>query len=436
MNERLIYNFRISADAVINNGMRSALTALGIIFGVAAVICMMAIGNGARQEVMELIEQVGANNIIIIPDEKASANSSEIKSQSPGLSLDDSMALTRGLENARNVCPEVSYDVKISAKGHWLKSQVLGITPEYVKLYGLDLVNERQFSHQMIENHMPVCIIGYQVKSKLFPHTDPIGKHVKCGHVWLKVIDVLKPGSQKSEELASLGVSSFGSSVLVPIETLLLRYRNNALITKRDFSQEDDDDDESPAQQEIDRSHQLSKIVVQVENSEQLASTVKVIRRILMRLHNNSEDFKIVVPELQLKEQEQTKRVFNFVLLAIAAISLLIGGIGIMNIMLASVMERVREIGIRLSLGARQQDIRLQFMFEATIMSLVGGLIGIGLGIALSFAVEMIFEIKTIISMASVLISFSVSAAVGIVFGYLPARKASENDPVISLRHD
>ncbi|MCB0759884.1 MAG: ABC transporter permease [Flavobacteriales bacterium] len=435
--QRQLYNFNIAMEAVRGNGLRSFLTALGIIFGVAAVICMMAIGNGARKEVLELIEMVGANNIIILPIERE-VNTEEGKGEtkfSPGLRLLDANSLEESLPSARKVCPEASFDVRVSAQGKWLSTQIKGVSPDYFNLFNLETEHHRRFSQEMIDSKSAVCIIGNEVKSRLFPHSDPIGKWIKCGHVWFKVIDVLSTSHSSSGELGAMGISNFSNSVMTPVETLLLRYKNNALVTKRDF-QEEESDEEEAAPKEEESTHQLSKIVVQVNESNQLAKSVEVIRTKLLQRHQGVEDFRIEVPELLLKSQEKTKKIFNLVLLAIAAISLLVGGIGIMNIMLAGVMERIREIGIRLALGATQSDIRYQFVMEAIIISVSGGVIGIILGVGLSYAVELIADITTIISVSSIVVSFAVSAAVGILFGYLPASKAAENDPVTSLRHD
>lgn len=434
-NQRHLYNFYIALEAVRGNGLRSFLTALGIIFGVAAVICMMAIGNGAKKEVLELIEMVGANNIIILPIEKQDFSDEGESHYSPGLTMKDAESIELSLPSARRVCPEASFDVRISAQGKWLNGQLRGVSSGYLDLFNLTTVNQRSFSGKMVGDKAAVCIIGNQVKNTLFPHANPIGKWIKCGHVWLKVIDVLATDANASEQLSDMGISNFGNSVITPVNTLLLRYKNNALITKRDF-QEEDEDDEEAVQTTEESVHQLSKIVVQVKEGSQLGTSVEVIRKKLLARHQNVEDFRIEVPELLLKSQEKTKKIFNLVLLAIAAISLLVGGIGIMNIMLAGVMERIREIGIRLALGARKSDIRQQFVLEAIIISVSGGILGIIFGIILSYLVEVAASIMTIISISSILVSFMVSAFVGILFGYLPARKAADNDPVTSLRHD
>ena len=185
-----------------------------------------------------------------------------------------------------------------------------------------------------------------------------------------------------------------------------------------------------------DNANQLDKIVVQIDDSENLAATTKILQKMIYRRHNEVADFEIKVPELLLKQEQRTKDIFNIVLGAIASISLIVGGIGIMNIMLASVMERIREIGVRMATGATRRDIEFQFISEATIISITGGIIGIVLGVVLSKLVMQLTDIKTLISPLSIIISFGVSASVGILFGYMPAKKAANQDPVTSLRHD
>jgi len=245
--------------------------------------------------------------------------------------------------------------------------------------------------------------------------------------------------SQKSSE--SLGIADYNSADFTPLRTVFVRFKDRSVVTKSnigdgesffgdDFVVFNSGDDKVAAY------NQLDKITVQVKESSQLTATAEIIRRILLRRHSKVEDFDVKVPELLLKQEQRTKDIFNIVLGAIASISLLVGGIGIMNIMLASVMERIREIGVRMAIGARKRDIVLQFLTEATLISVSGGLIGILLGIILAKMLMRFADILTIISMFSVLVSFGVSVAVGVMFGFMPAKKASLQDPVTSLRHE
>jgi putative ABC transport system permease protein len=290
-----------------------------------------------------------------------------------------------------------------------------------------------------------VCILGATIKNKLFPKSDPIGQYVKCGSVWLKVIGVLQNRSVSSELTQNMGISDYNNQVFAPIQTMLLRYLDRSVVTTSmvrggqtntfvmgenvmSFS--------SSSTTEEGSRNQIDKIVVQVKETSQIEKTTEIIRRMLLRRHAGVTDFEIQVPELLLKQEQRTKDIFNIVLGAIASISLIVGGIGIMNIMLASVMERTKEIGIRMATGATRKDVIFQFLSEATMISVAGGIMGIILGIALARIITGVTGILTIVSISSIIISFGVSASVGIAFGYMPAKKAAMQDPVTSLRYE
>jgi putative ABC transport system permease protein len=245
------------------------------------------------------------------------------------------------------------------------------------------------------------------------------------------VIGVLKSREVSQSASKELGVSEFNNSVFVPVKTILMRYRDRSLITQAMLMNTGDGQATTSQNR-----NQLDKIILQVTDSEKMTATAAVVKRVLKRRHAGEENFEIKIPELLLKQEQRTKDIFNIVLGAIASISLIVGGIGIMNIMLASVMERIREIGVRMAMGARRTDIIFQFIAEATLISITGGFIGVILGVILAKVIMQITGILTIISMLSIVVSFGVSATVGIVFGLMPARKAARQDPVTSLRHD
>jgi putative ABC transport system permease protein len=433
---------------------RSVLTALGIIFGVAAVIAMLAIGNGARQEILEQIKLVGLNNIIITPKDNGSSSSSSAededetkamsKKYSPGLTLKDAQNILKSLPTVEKVSPEIVYTTPAMRDGKKLSVKLSGVTDEYFTLFNQTLKNGNVFNDRQMDLGAPVCVIGPEVVSKLFPKENPIGKQLKCGSIWLRVIGVLK-GVTVSKKAEEIGINGYNRNVFVPIKTLLLRYKDRSLMGQSSlmsggggqvvyfgngmvFSSGDESSDEGE--------NQLNKIVVQVKESSQLSSTTKAINQILKRRHQGVDDFEITIPELLLKQEQKTKDIFNIVLGAIAGISLIVGGIGIMNIMLASVMERIREIGVRRAIGATKKDIVFQFLAEATFISISGGLIGILLGVIMAKVISVSTDINTIVSLGSIILSFGVAASVGIIFGWLPARKAAEQDPVESLRHD
>lgn len=449
--DRYINNLNIALEAIIANQLRSILTALGIIFGVGAVISMLAIGNGARQEILEQIKLVGVNNIIITPiiqDDSQNGNDTEDgngKTQkrkfSPGLTLEDFNSILEVVPSVNIASPEVVLNSYLVKDGRRTQSKVSGVTSEYFQLYNLPLESGTLFTKEQEDKGLAVCIIGGNVKTRFFSTKDPLNQYIKCGNTWLKVIGVLEKSKFASSAYEETGVTLMDDHIYIPVKTMLLRIRNRGLVNAGSIKQEsyyiiiggDEQDTES---QEDKNYNQLDKIIIQVKETDQLQSTANVIYRLLLRRHHEIQDYEITVPELLLKQQQKTKDIFNIVLGAIASISLIVGGIGIMNIMFASVMERIREIGIRLAIGANKKDIIAQFMSEAVLISVTGGIIGVILGVIISKLITHFTGIKTIISWFSVFIAFGVSVAIGIIFGYSPAKKASEKDPIESLRHE
>jgi len=451
---RFSYILNIAFEAVLANKFRSMLTALGIIFGVAAVIAMMAIGNGAQQEILEQIKLVGVNNIIISPKiekqetEKqdnetmdAASNGEKAKEKySPGLTIKDAESIREILPTAKLVSPEVIYETKIINNGKSSTAKLSGVTPDYFTVFNLEIAQGQMFNDEQLKEGKQVCIIGQVIKSKLFPKEDPIGKYIKCDNVWLMVIGVIQGKNVSASASENLGISDYNKFIYAPLQTLLLRYKDRSLINAASLNgggySNDGDVYISGGENDADNYNQIDKIIVQVDDSKNIKATTEILTKMLKRRHAGVEDYEIKVPEMLLKQEQKTKDIFNIVLGAIASISLIVGGIGIMNIMLASVMERIKEIGVRLALGATKRDVITQFLSEATMISLSGGIIGILLGIALAKIITQASGILTIISPLSIVISFFVSASVGILFGYMPARKAAMQDPVTSLRHE
>lgn len=445
---RYSYNVQIAIEAIIANRVKSLLTALGIIFGVAAVISMLAIGNGAEQEILEQIKMVGVNNIIVTPvmqQDQASANDPKSSSTtegnqlagnkkkfSRGLTLLDAQSIKEIIPTVEDVCPIITFNY--TAILHDISSPVKldGTDNTYFDLFDIKLESGTLFHSQHTKEGYPVCIIGYNVKNIFFNQENPIGKYIKCGAIWLQVIGVIEKRSFIGSGGGTTTISSTDNSIIIPVKTMLLRFRNRALI-RGDQVKLASSGGQS-GQGKTEDINQLDKIIVRVKETMQLTATAKVVGNMLLRKHNDIRDFEVSIPELLLKQQQKTKKIFNIVLGAIAGISLIVGGIGIMNIMLASVMERIREIGTRQAIGASRKDIVFQFLSESTLISLAGGLIGIVLGVVLSKVIQTVFEIKTIISLFSIFISFGVSVFIGITFGYLPAKQAADKDPVESLR--
>lgn len=436
MIKQIVSNFYIALEAVLANKIRSVLTALGIIFGVGAVIAMMAIGNGAQQEIIDQIKLVGVNNIVITPiveqtEEQLNGEEEgqDKKRFSTGLNLNDAKAIKEFIPGIVQMSPEVILETHVIQSGIRRSAKLVGVDQNYFAITNFSLEKGNFFSDSQMKIGAPVCIIGKSIEDKFFSRVDPLGKSIKCGNYWLKIIGVLEERLISEDQIADLGIRDFNMDVYTPISTMLIRYKNRAKITQESLNEEENGT-VNP------NYHQLDKLIIQMEQTEALKPAAEVISKMLKRRHNQVVDFEIVIPELLLKQKQRTNQIFNIVLGAIAGISLLVGGIGIMNIMLASVMERIKEIGLRLSLGAKKMDIVLQFLLESVMISISGGLIGILLGTFLAVFIAKLAEIPTIISFLSVLVSFGVAATIGLIFGIAPARKAAGQDPITSLRYE
>jgi len=440
--QRFFFNYRIGYEALMTNKIRALLTSLGIIFGVAAVIAMLAIGAGAEQEILQQMKEIGSNNIIIKPKELSTDPTiqeelaSKKTGHSEGLTLKDALNIQQTLSTVKDISPEIEMEALFLRKGFKSSGKLVGVTNFYFEISNLNLQEGEWFSAFQSENSEPVCIIGSEVRAKFFPTGNPIGQKIKSGSNWLTVVGVLEDKNVSEKNQQKLSIRNYNRDIYTPIRTFLLRYKNRSLVTNSDIEQANFQQNTGGEETQPENYHQLDRLVIHVENSEMMQPTSEVIDRMLRRRHNNVEDFEIIVPELMLKQEQRTKKLFNLVLGIIASISLVVGGIGIMNIMLASVMERIREIGLRQSLGATRRDIVLQFMSESVTLSLGGGFMGIALGLLISFVIRKAFDISAIVTFFSVFISFSISIAVGLVFGIWPARKAAMQNPVESLRHD
>jgi putative ABC transport system permease protein len=453
---RYFHDIEIAVESIISNKLKSILTALGIIFGVAAVIAMLAIGKGAKQEILEQMKMVGVNNILInpvIPDKTSSTQQEGEKQQkkfSRGLNMLDVESIRQTVPSVKRISPEISFNSIAMLNGVKYTAKLVGVSNDYFLLYNLPLVSGAVFNAYQEENGIQVCIIGANIRAKFFSKVDPLGQYIKFNGIWLKVIGVLQKTTVTLTGFEEKGVNVYNDNIYIPIQTMLLRYQNRALVNTKmvseatSFSVFGGDHgmarvvvSSSDANSNVETNYnQLDRIVVQVSETEQINPTTEILSRMLTRRHSNVKDFEITVPELLLKQQQRTKDIFNIVLGAIASISLIVGGIGIMNIMFASVMERIKEIGTRMAIGAKKMDIVVQFLSEAVLISITGGFIGVFLGVIMAKLIEQIAGIMTIVSFFSVFIAFGVSAAVGVIFGYSPAKRASEKDPIESLRYE
>ncbi len=448
-----LFSARAAAEAVANNKLRAGLTSLGILFGVASVISMLAIGKGAEQEILEQMRLLGSNNVVITPAEEEQREGAvepndgrpEQKRFSPGLTLEDVRSIAEVIPHVASTSGEIVLNTLITREGYRRSGKLVGVDTVYFRLQNLRLAEGSGFSPLQVEGGLPVAIIGHGVRTRFFTREAPVGSRIKVGEVWLTVIGVLEDRKVSGEIAQRLGIRDANMDVYVPLSTALLRYRDRARVSQRDIEMAARPQtmvapgtEEEPEEVRAERRnyHQLDKVIVNVSQANAVPAVAEVVQRMLTRRHNEVIDFEITVPELLLQQEQRTKTIFNIVLGAIASISLVVGGIGIMNIMLATVLERIREIGVRRAVGATQRDVLTQFLGEAVMISLAGGLMGILTGAALSEAIERLAGITTIVSVTSVMVAFGVSVAVGLVFGIVPAWRAAQQDPVVCLRYE
>ncbi|HEX9006400.1 MAG TPA: ABC transporter permease [Bacteroidota bacterium] len=435
----LAESVRIGIDGLVEHRIRSVLTALGIIFGVAAVVAMLSIGEGARQEALEQIRLMGMNNIIIKAKQvlPASGQPKAKASFSTGLIVQDAEAIAE-------ICPAVDFTVP-----HWentmtaqflneqKEARVIGTTPAFLTAFGYPLAAGRFFEQSHLAAQANVCILGSDIRDALFRFESPIGKSLKVGTQWLSVIGVMGRRTPPGKKVENLEVRNLNMDIYVPITTAQFKMErfkaggSPSFMSTGNMVMFDDGGSQRPVPKEL-----LDQITVKLKDNTSLDEATMVIRRILERRHYGIQDYEIVVPEALVEQSQKTQQIFNVVMGAIAGISLLVGGIGIMNIMLASVMERTREIGVRRAVGATHNDVMGQFLFEATFLSVAGGFIGILLGFALTALITLYAGWRTVVSPAAIVLAFTVSAAVGISFGFYPARKAALQNPIDALRYE
>ncbi|MDB6004652.1 MAG: macB 1 [Prosthecobacter sp.] len=407
--------------------LRSFLTALGVVFGVASVVAMLAIGEGASYEAQEQIRKLGSQNIILHsvkpPDGQGSSGESRSMISEYGLTLRDIEQIRQTVPSIRIVVPsryisENIWNLDRSVDGH-----VMGVLPVYPEMRNRQVLQGRFFNDMEMADNLPVCVINETVAARLFQLSTPVGKSVRVKGFYYKVIGIIQDEGQ------SIGTDSAGgdhssqaqAQIMIPFTTLTDQY-GEVFYRFRTGSFEAE-------------KVQFHEAVIRVDDVNMVESRAEAIRH-LMTTNHKKEDWRIIVPVELLKQAERTKQIFSIVLGSIAAISLLVGGIGIMNIMLASVTERTREIGIRRALGARQNDIVVQFLIETVLLAGVGGILGVALGLSIPLAVTKFAGVTTVIKMWSPILAFSISVFTGIAFGIYPARRAALMNPVEALRHN
>lgn len=407
-------NIRVAMEGLTDHKFRSFLTMLGIIFGVASVITMLSIGEGAKREAIAKYQDLGVNNIIVREKDLTDSELEEVRAKfSPGLSLADAEEILHIAPAVDKVVSQAERGADLKVGDKTVKSTVLGITPGYTDILNYSVSEGVFITRAQYDEHQKVCVLGAGAAFGLFGKESPLGRMVKIDDQWMEVVGVLGSKTVFTETVGELAARDLNTDVFMPLTTFIDRFNPlNKL------------------------SSQISQITVHVDDPAQLMETSRLVDQILLRHHWNNTDYNIVIPHELLKQEEKEQQIYNFLLGAIAAISLLVGGIGIMNIMLATVMERTREIGIRRAIGARKRDIMSQFVTEAVFISITGGLIGVILGIGLSLTVRLFTDVTTCIRLYSIIIAFTFSVIVGVCFGYLPARNAANLKPVDSIRYE
>jgi len=409
--------FRLGLENLRAHKLRSLLTMLGMIFGVAAVVAMLSIGAGAQQEVMAFIEQLGVRNLIVEAREAPDGQTlQKVRKLSSGLSFKDLRIIQTNLDGISALTARKRFTPsKLMPRPLGGDAPIVyGVSPPYQAIANMQVAAGRFFDEGETTAAAPVAVLGEAAAAALFGTDDPIGKYVKVNDQWFRVVGVAGPQLTVQSDVAGVPAQDRNNIIYVPLYSSVFRL----------------EDGQSAQKDEIDG------IYLQMQPGSDIPAAAALIRGILDVAHRGAGDFSIVSPAQLLAEQRRTQRIFEMVMVAIASISLLVGGIGIMNIMLASVLERTREIGVRRAIGARQRDVVRQFLIETTIISLTGGVAGILLGVGLSQLIGVLAGWSTIVTTGSIVLAFGVSVFIGIVFGLYPAVRASRLDPVKALHYE
>lgn len=405
--------FLESLETLLHHKLRTILTLLGMIFGVGAVIAMLSIGKGAEQEALRLIDSMGLRNIIVKAKTFDENRLKEIRETSMGVTLQDLNAARETLPflTAYSALKQVSVYTLFSHGGAG-DANVYGVTPTHMDMANLGVKRGRFLLPIDEATQAQVCVIGSRVAQVLFPGEDPFGRHIKVNHVWLTVVGILKDKNLSKNEFEGISLKGEQNNIYIPLQTALKSFQFKMLESE------------------------LDEFRVRLEKGISSITAAETLTHLLKRRHKDTDDYELVVPEALLEQHRKTQNIFTIVMACIAGISLLVGGIGIMNIMLATVLERTREIGLRRAVGARQVDIKRQFMLETFAVSAMGGLLGIIFGFSLSIIISAFTGWPVGWSLSAVILSVGVCAIIGLVFGIYPAVQASRLDPIEALRHD
>jgi len=396
--------------------LRSLLTMLGMIFGVGAVVAMLSITAGAQKEMMSYIDLLGVNNIIIEAKEAVDRNELQTRRAiSPGLTFRDFRAIAENVQGIEALTPRKRFKPqKVLPKTAAEPPLLIGVEPNYMTINSLKIVEGRFFTEEDNAKSAPVCVLGETAKVNLLGYEPAVGKYVKINDTWLQVIGVLAQQATADTEVEGLEVTNRNNLVISPLNTVMRRFEDNNSYLK----------------------DEIDGIYIKVTSGTDSVETANVVNAILTATHKDAGDFTITVPAGLLEQKRRTQFIFSVVMICIAGISLLVGGIGIMNIMLATVLERTREIGIRRAIGARQADIIRQFLTEAVLISILGGLIGVVFGYTLSKVIAAAAGWQTEVTFASIAVAFGVSCGIGLLFGIYPAVQAAKLDPIEAIRYE
>ncbi|MFA5553884.1 MAG: ABC transporter permease [Phycisphaerae bacterium] len=418
---RFMRNIWLGIENLLLHKLRSFLTMLGVVFGVGSVVAMLSIGEGASRETLEQIRKLGSNNIIIssvksVEDESSSQSRTFMSVY--GLTYDDHARISETYNAVKQTAPAklIRKEGRLGARS--LELRVVGTTSEWFDLVRRPVIAGRVLTQADEEKKAPVVILTEFGARRLLATQGSIGQPLLIGSDYFEVIGIIK---SESGVAGSIQIPDQEVDAYIPLEVARI-YFGDVVIRRTAGSREME-------------MVQLHQIIVQVDARENVESTASAIEQMLERFHKK-KDYSVSVPLALLEQAEATKRIFNIVLGSIAGISLLVGGIGIMNIMLASVTERTREIGIRRAIGAKRKQIIIQFLIETVVLSTIGGLIGIGMGVLLPILITYFSKMPTVITMGSIILPMAISMAVGIVFGLYPALRAAQVDPIIALRHE
>jgi putative ABC transport system permease protein len=396
--------------------LRSLLTMLGMIFGVGAVVAMLSITAGAQQEMIRYIDLLGVNNIIVEANEAVDRDTlMAVREISPGLTFRDFRAIQQNTPDIEAMSPRKSFlPASTLPRTDQEMPELIGVLPNYTQIYPIRLLEGRFFDEQDNESSAPVCVLGERAKINLLGYGSAVGKYIKMNDVWLRVIGVMAPEATAEADVEGLEADDRNNLVVAPLNSVMRRFEDNNSFLK----------------------DEIDGVFVRVRNGANPIEVAEVVRAILSNTHNNAGDFSLMVPAGLLAQRQQQQFLFDIVMICIAGISLLVGGIGIMNIMLATVLERTREIGIRRAIGARQRDIVRQFLIEAVLISIVGGLIGIAFGFGGSRIIATIAGWSTVVTATSIFVAFGVSVFIGLLFGIYPAMQAARLDPIEAIRYE